>query len=52
VSSPTHAMRILRSYEPDERLSIEIMRHGRRETVEGSVPEQQVPILEDLPHGE
>jgi hypothetical protein len=52
VKSPTHAMRILRSYEPDERLSIEIMRHGRRETIEGSVPEQQVPILEGMPHDE
>jgi hypothetical protein len=52
VKSPTHAMRILRSYEPDERLSIEIMRHGRRETVEGSVPEQRVPILEGLPDDE
>ena len=52
VKSPTHAMRILRSYEPDERLSIEVMRHGRRETIEGSVPEQQVPILEGLPHDE
>jgi len=52
VKSPTHAMRILRSYEPDERLSIEIMRHGRRETIAGSVPEQQVPILEGLPHDE
>jgi len=52
VKSPTHAMRILRSYEPEERLSIEIMRHGRRETVEGSVPEQLVPILEGLPHDE
>ena len=52
VKSPTHAMRILRSYEPDERLSIEVMRHGRRETIAGSVPEQQVPILEGLPHDE
>jgi PDZ domain len=52
VKSPPHAMRILRSYEPDERLSIEVMRHGRRETVEGSVPEQRVPILEDLPDEE
>jgi len=50
VKSPTHAMRILRSYEPAERLSIEIMRHGRRETVEGSAPERRVPILEGLPH--
>jgi hypothetical protein len=45
-------MRILRSYEPEERLSIEIMRHGRRETVEGGVPEQLVPIVEGLPHDE
>jgi len=52
VKSPTHAMRILRSYEPEERISIEIMRHGRRETVEGSVPEQRVPILEGQPHDE
>ena len=52
MKSPTHAMRILRSYEPEERISIEIMRHGRRETLEGSVPEQRVPILEGQPHDE
>ena len=52
MKSPTHAIRILRSYEPEERVSIEIMRHGRRETIAGSVPEQQVPILEGLPHDE
>jgi hypothetical protein len=46
VKSPTHAMRILHSYEPEQRLPIEIMRHGRRETLEGSAPEQRVPILE------
>ena len=46
MKSPTHAMRILRSYEPEERISIEIMRRGHRETVEGSVPEQRVPLLE------
>jgi C-terminal processing protease CtpA/Prc len=47
VSSPTHAMRILRSYEPEESLTIEIMRHGRREAVEATVPDRQV----DLMHG-
>jgi S1-C subfamily serine protease len=52
VKSPTHAMRILRSYEPNERLTIEVMRHGRRETIEGSVPEQRVPIFEGLPNDE
>jgi hypothetical protein len=48
VKSPTHAMRILRSYEPEERITMEIMRHGRRETIEATVPERQV----DLMHGE
>jgi S1-C subfamily serine protease len=48
VNSPTHAMRILRSYEPEERLTIEIMRHGHRETIEATVPDRQV----DLMHGE
>jgi S1-C subfamily serine protease len=47
VKSPTHAMRILRSYEPEERFTIEVMRHGRRETIETTVPERQV----DLMHG-
>ena len=47
VTSPTHAMRILRSYEPEERLTIEIMRHGHRESIEATVPERRV----DLMHG-
>ena len=38
VSSPEHAMRILRSYEPEEELVIRIVRHGRSETLTGSVP--------------
>jgi len=46
VKSPTHAMRILRSYEPEERLVLEIMRHGRRESIEAIVPEHRVPILQ------
>ena len=48
VTSPTHAMRILRSYEPGEHLTMEIMRRGHRETVEATVPDRQV----DLVHGD
>ena len=32
-------MRILRSYNPDEELTIDIIRHGRSETLTGTVPE-------------
>ena len=39
VKNPEHAMRILRSYEPDEELSIDIIRHGRSQTLIGTVPE-------------
>mgnify|MGYP001814319113 FL=1 len=39
VKNPEHAMRILRSYEPEEELSIDIIRHGRSETLTGTVPE-------------
>jgi S1-C subfamily serine protease len=39
VKDPEHAMRILRSYEPDEELSIDIIRHGRSQTLTGTVPE-------------
>jgi hypothetical protein len=39
-SSPAHAMRILRSYESGETVSIEIMRHQRRTTVTWTVPDQ------------
>jgi len=39
VKNPEHAMRILRSYEPDEELSIDIIRHGRSQTLTGKVPE-------------
>jgi C-terminal processing protease CtpA/Prc len=52
VKSPTHAMRILRSYEPDERLVVEIMRRGKRESIEVAVPEHRVPILESWDHRE
>ncbi len=39
VKNPEHVMRILRSYEPDEELSVDIIRHGRSETLTGKVPE-------------
>ena len=38
-TSPAHAMRILRSYEAGESVSIEIMRHQRRQTLSYTVPE-------------
>lgn len=39
-SSPAHAMRILRSYEAGETVSIEVMRHQHRTTVSWKVPDQ------------
>lgn len=38
-TSAAHAMRILRSYDPGETVSIEIMRQKRRQTVEAVVPD-------------
>ena len=37
-TSPEHAMRILASFEPGEALRLSVMRHQKRETVEGKVP--------------
>ena len=39
-TSPAHAMRILRSYDTGEAVSIEIMRHERRQTISWTVPEE------------
>ena len=39
VKNPEHVMRIFRSYEPEEALTIDISRHGRSETLSGTVPE-------------
>ncbi len=39
VKNPEHVMRILRSYEPDEELLVDIIRHGRSQTLTGTVPE-------------
>jgi hypothetical protein len=38
-TSPGHAMRILRSYDAGESVSIEIMRHQKRQTLSWTVPE-------------
>lgn len=38
-TSPSHAMRILRSYDAGETVSIEIMRHQKRSTLSWTVPE-------------
>lgn len=39
-TSPSHAMRILRSYDAGETVSIEIMRHQKRSTLSWTVPEE------------
>lgn len=41
-TSPSHALRILRSYEPGETVSLEIQRKQRRQTVSWVVPESSV----------
>ena len=38
-TTPAHAMRILRSYDAGESVSIEIMRHQRRQTLNWTVPQ-------------
>jgi S1-C subfamily serine protease len=38
VTSPEHAMRILRSYESDENLRVDIIRHKSSQTLTGTVP--------------
>ena len=42
VRSPEHTLRILRSYEPEEELTIRIIRRGRSETLTWTVPDQPV----------
>ncbi|HXJ29806.1 MAG TPA: PDZ domain-containing protein [Gemmatimonadales bacterium] len=39
-TSPSHAMRILRSYDVGETVSIEIMRHQKRTTISWTVPDE------------
>lgn len=40
-SSPSHAVRILRSYEPGDQVRIELMRSRRRTEVTATVPERE-----------
>ncbi len=40
VNSPSHAMRILRTYDSDEKLSLDIRRKNKNQTVEGPIPER------------
>jgi membrane-associated protease RseP (regulator of RpoE activity) len=42
VRSPEHAMRILRSYEPEETLAVQVVRQGRSQTLTGTVPESPI----------
>jgi S1-C subfamily serine protease len=42
VRSPEHAMRILRSYEPEEELVLHIVRRQRSQTLTGTVPKSPV----------
>jgi C-terminal processing protease CtpA/Prc len=42
VKNPEHAMRILRSYEPEEELTLHIVRRGRSETLTAAVPESPI----------
>ncbi len=39
-NSPSHAMRILRSYEPGDEIRIDIMRNHARQTLTATVPER------------
>jgi C-terminal processing protease CtpA/Prc len=42
VKSPEHAMRILRSYQPEEELTLHVIRRGRSETLTGTVPKSPI----------
>jgi S1-C subfamily serine protease len=54
VREPSHAMRILRSYKPDEELTLDIVRHGRSQSAAGTFPEASVELFSRFPrfHGE
>ena len=40
-SSPSHAIRILRSYEPGDEIRMDIMRDKQRQTITATVPERE-----------
>lgn len=52
VKTPEHAMRILRSYEPEEELTIHIVRHGESMTLTGTVPDTRFRFEYRLPGSE
>jgi S1-C subfamily serine protease len=52
VTSPEHAMRILRSYEPEEKLTIRIVRHGKSMTLTGTVPDTRFRFEYRFPRSE
>ena len=45
VRDPSHAMRILRLYEPDEELRLNVVRHGRSQALVGTVPQPSVELF-------
>ncbi len=51
-TSPAHAMRILRSYDTGEAVSIEIMRHERRQTLSWTVPDRPARERRRMPPGQ
>jgi hypothetical protein len=46
AESPKHAFRILRSYQPDEKVKVEVLRLRKRQTVELKVPQGDPMSLE------
>lgn len=48
-NSPEHAIRILSSFESGETIEFSIMRDGRRDTVEYTVPEQSAAFFQPWP---
>jgi S1-C subfamily serine protease len=48
--SPTHAVRILRSYAPGETVTLEILRERQRRTIETTLPEPQRQTWIRAPH--
>jgi S1-C subfamily serine protease len=51
-TSPSHAMRILRSYAEGETVRFEVMRRRNRTTVTWTVPEREARIRHLLPRRE
>jgi predicted metalloprotease with PDZ domain len=50
VRSPSHTLRILRSYDAGESLSIKLLRHKKQLTIETTIPEHTHHHIESLLH--